>query len=187
MGYKWENVTGCMRVEVNAKDNEVEMTVSVVDAAKNREVGLFIIDSDSIYSLSKRQSVHTKYESSRRYAYLLKRPSGNLGELLDEAIYRLSTPLYLPINNFSCLTDIMLEHKVKAPDWEDVTSQCKPEFIKSTHSGGFYVMLMHGGSRVALLGSYRGGVMMAQRTSGKYRIELAKGAAISFHVFKKNY
>ncbi len=187
MAHKWENITDQMGVNTYTTKDGVNITTFFKDREKCRDVSLFFIDSRGIYPASNKQAVHAKYECGRRYAYLLKRPSGDLGRLLDEAEYRLSTPLCLPANNFSGVTDMMLERKVKAPEWEDVTSQCRAELVKSGSSSGHYVRLMHKGTMVALLGMYSGlKLKMGQGTNCRYKVELAKGATVSFHVFLKN-
>ncbi len=186
MGYKWENVTSDMNVSTCVLDDGLELTLTFNDRAREREQILFVIDSEDVYPFSKRQAVHTKYDDRRMYAYLLKKPSGNLKELLNDSEFRLSVPLCLPHGNFSRLTDLKLERRVEAPDWEEITSQCKPTLMKSMSSAGFYVKLTHKGTPVALLGAHRNGAMMAQGSGSKYKVEKADNATISFHVFMKN-
>ena len=186
MGYKWENVTGQMGIATTPRDDGIEITVYFKDSVGKKDMMLFTIDSEDVFPFAKRQAVHLKYEHSRRFAYLLKKPSGNLDELLDGAEFRISAPLAIPANNFSHLTDIVLERKIKAPDWEEITSQCKPLLVKSSHSDGFYIKLSYKGTPVALLGEHKASVTMANGTAGKFKVEKAKNAIISFHVFMKN-
>ena len=186
MSYRWENVTERMRIVTIHKDAGIEIAVYFGDVTAGKDRALFIIDSEDIYPYSKRHAVHTKYEDERRYAYLLKRPSGNLKALLDETEFRLSTSLCIGSNDFSNLTSLRLEYKVRTPVWEEITSQCKPLLVKSSQSDGFYVKLSYKGAPVALLGEHKASVMMANGTSGKFKVEKAKNATISFHVFKKN-
>ncbi len=186
MGQRWENVTEDMDVNTITTDGGLEMTIIYKDRLKDKNIGLFLIDSEDVFPLSKKQAVHMRAESDRRYAFLLKQASGNLAHLLGESEFRLSVPMCLPGNNFSRFTDIRLERHVEAPDWDEITSQCKPVLVKSSSSNGFYVKLLHRNKLIALLGAYKGGVLMAEGTAGKYKVEAAKGATVSFHAFMKN-
>jgi len=147
---------------------------------------LFAIDNDDVQSVNRRHSVHSRLDNSRRYAYLCKKPPGIYKDVMDSADFRLSTPMCRPANDFSGLTDMMLEVRVMAPDWEDITSECKAVLVKSGSSSGYYIRLMHKGKFVVLFGARRNGYILASALDGKYKVKAADNATISFHVFKKN-
>ncbi len=186
MGHRWENVTGDMGVNILTDEGGLELTIFYKDRSKDKDLGLFLLNSEDVYPLSKKQMVHMKYEADKKYAYLLKKTSGNLGELLDDAEFRLSAPACIPHNNFTRITNIILEHKVKAPDWEDITAECKPVLMKSTSSNGYYIRLIHGSKPVALFGVHPNGYVMAERGNRDYKVTAADCATISFRVFKRN-
>ncbi len=186
MGHRWENVTGDMGVNVLTGEDGLELTIFYKDRSKDKDLGLFLLNSEDVYPLSKKQMVHMKYAADRKCAYLLKKTCGNLDELLDDAEFRLSAPGCIPHNNFTRITNVILERKIKAPDWEEVTAECKPVLMKSTSSNGYYIRLIHGSKNVALFGVHPNGHVMAERGSCNYKVTAADSATISFRVFKRN-
>ena len=186
MGHKWVDVTERMGASVTSGKSGVEMVIFLRDIESGGEKGLFFVDSEGLYPLNKKACVHVTTEHDRQYAYLLKQPSGNLKHLIDESEWRLSTPVGSLFGGSLSITQATLEHKVPAPEWEEITSECRPVLVKSASSNGFYVKLVRRNKLIALLGAYKGGVLMAEGTASKYKVQAAKGATISFHVFMKN-
>ena len=123
MGHKWVGVTERMDVKVTSGSQRhqwqgTEMVIFYKDIEADKERGLFLVNSDDICSLNKKACVHVRIEHDRRYAYLLKQPSGNLKHLIDESEWRLSSPMDCPLNGSLSITKVVLEHKVRAPEWE---------------------------------------------------------------------
>lgn len=180
MAYKWKDVTDEMEVSAVTSPEGMMITVS------HEGSKLFLIDKEGVHSVRRRCSTYSKPDNGRRYIYLCKEDSGSLKEVMDSTEYRLSMPECTIPNSFCNFTDLMLERKVKAPDWGDVTAECRPILIKSNSSPGYYVRMVHKGRTVALLGVSKKGYVLGTGVEGKYTVEAARNATISFNIFKKN-
>ena len=71
----------------------------------------------------------------------------------------------------------------KEPGYLDITNECRTELRKSGHSEGYYSAIMHNSTLVAALGYGR---LTPINIKKGYKIEKAKGAVISFRVYKKS-
>ncbi len=77
----------------------------------------------------------------------------------------------------------MFIEETSLPQWTDITTECTTELRKSGQSDGYYSGIMHDGVLVAALGFGRTKPINIKKG---YKVEPAKGAVVSFRVFKKN-
>lgn len=101
-------------------------------------------------------------------------------EGLQEGDYKADVHVGIP-----GISEPRVEIFVKLPAWMDITEECVPKLVTSQHSKGQYIMLVHKGNDVALLG--HGGIILAGSLNGKYKIEKPKNARISFRILKKSF
>jgi hypothetical protein len=66
---------------------------------------------------------------------------------------------------------------IKEPEWVDITNECCIKQEESKRNTGIFAMLIHGETTIAYF---------CLEWTDRYKIELAKGATISFSVFMKN-
>lgn len=67
-------------------------------------------------------------------------------------------------------------------EWIDITHECKVELRPSTHTSGYYNVVTHKGTQVAILGV--DGIKLCS-TKGEYKLEKPEKARVSFSLFKK--
>jgi hypothetical protein len=72
--------------------------------------------------------------------------------------------------------------EVEEPEWVDVTALCAVKIETSVRNGGLFAMLIYEGAIVA----YFSPLHTIVKRPDNYKLELAKGAKISFRVFKRN-
>lgn len=64
-----------------------------------------------------------------------------------------------------------------------MTKDCELVFVKSGHTSGYYVKVVHGRVTVVLLGL--NGLVEPAQVPANYKVEMAKDAIVSFNVFKR--
>jgi hypothetical protein len=72
--------------------------------------------------------------------------------------------------------------KEQPSEWVDITKECCIKTEQSTRNNGIFAILVHGETII----SYFSPINATMKHEDKYKVELAKGATISFRVFMKN-